>query len=82
MGEKKVRLHCGGICTNLLLVVVRLDLHFARGCGMRHFSGELDGLRLLMADELDLIAGGDGEDTDENPQPPPTDLGTITVTAN
>lgn len=49
---------------------------------MRHFSGELDGLRLLMADELDLIAGGDGEDTDENPQPPPTDLGTITVTAN
>ena len=38
---------------------------------MRHFSGELDGLRLLMADELDLIAGGDGEDTDDVTTLPP-----------
>jgi hypothetical protein len=49
---------------------------------MRHFSGELEGLRLLMADELDLIAGGDGEDTDDQPQPPPTELEQIVVTAN
>lgn len=34
---------------------------------MRHFSGEFDGLRLLMEDELDLISGGDGEDADEIP---------------
>lgn len=32
---------------------------------MRHFSGEFQGLRLLMGDELDAIAGGDGEDTDD-----------------
>lgn len=43
---------------------------------MRHFSGELDGLRLLMADELDLVAGGDGEDTDDNP------VAEITVTGS
>ena len=39
---------------------------------MRHFSGEFEGVRLLMSDELDLIAGGDGEDTDD--VPPPKDL--------
>ncbi|AOH85617.1 hypothetical protein AWL63_18420 [Sphingomonas panacis] len=38
---------------------------------MRHFSGEFSGLRLLMLDELDAIAGGDGEDTDDVPPPPP-----------
>lgn len=38
---------------------------------MRHFSGEFEGIRLLMADELDLIAGGEGEDTDDVPPPPP-----------
>jgi hypothetical protein len=32
---------------------------------MRHFSGDFDGLRLLMEDELDFIAGGEGEDGDE-----------------
>lgn len=32
---------------------------------MRHFSGEFSGIRLLMADELAQIAGGDGEDTDD-----------------
>ena len=32
---------------------------------MRHFSGEFVGMRPLMADELDLIAGGEGEDTDD-----------------
>jgi len=32
---------------------------------MRHFSGEFEGIRVLMADELDLISGGDGEDTDD-----------------
>lgn len=37
-----------------------------KGNYMRHFSGEFDGMRLLMEDELDLIAGGDGEDGDEN----------------
>lgn len=31
---------------------------------MRHFSGEFPGMRLLMLDELDAIAGGGGEDTD------------------
>lgn len=36
---------------------------------MRHFSGEFTGLRLLMEDELELIAGGDGEDGDELPEP-------------
>lgn len=35
---------------------------------MRHFCGELTGLRLLMADELDLIAGGNGQDTDDIPE--------------
>lgn len=35
---------------------------------MRHFSGEFEGVRLLMADELDRIAGGEGEDTDEVPE--------------
>jgi len=44
---------------------------------LRHFSGEMDGLRLLMADELDFIAGGDGEDTDDV-----TTVDEITVTAN
>ena len=34
---------------------------------MRHFSGEFHAIRLLMEDELDLIAGGDGEDADEIP---------------
>lgn len=38
---------------------------------MRHFTEELVGVRLLLEDELDLIAGGDGEDTDDNPNPPP-----------
>ncbi|AXA92728.1 hypothetical protein [Massilia sp. YMA4] len=46
---------------------------------MRHFSGEFDGVRLLMEDELDLIAGGDGEDGDENPT---TTLPTVTVVGN
>jgi hypothetical protein len=32
---------------------------------MRHFSGEFSGVRLLMEDELLMIAGGDGEDTDD-----------------
>lgn len=36
---------------------------------MRHFSGEFEGVRLLMADELDMIAGGDGEDTDDVQEP-------------
>lgn len=49
---------------------------------MRHFSGEFEGLRLLMADELDLIAGGEGEDTDDvPPPPPPSDGDDIVVTA-
>lgn len=34
---------------------------------MRHFSGEFEGVRLLMLDELEAIAGGDGEDTDSPP---------------
>ncbi|WP_154667221.1 hypothetical protein [Niveispirillum irakense] len=32
---------------------------------MRHFSGEFEGIRLLMGDELEQIAGGEGEDTDD-----------------
>jgi len=36
---------------------------------MRHFSGEFEGIRLLMEDELDLIAGGEGEDTDDVQRP-------------
>ena len=49
---------------------------------MRHFSGEFEGIRLLMADELDAIAGGDGEDTDDNtPPPPPDQINEIVVTA-
>ena len=32
---------------------------------MRHFSGEFEGLRLLMEDELHAISGGEGEDTDD-----------------
>ncbi|GBQ90158.1 hypothetical protein AA0535_1969 [Asaia krungthepensis NRIC 0535] len=32
---------------------------------MRHFSGDMSGMRLLMMDELDLISGGNGEDSDE-----------------
>lgn len=32
---------------------------------MRHFSGEFEGMRPLMADEIEAIAGGDGEDTDD-----------------
>lgn len=35
---------------------------------MRHFSGELDGMRLLMADELEKVAGGDAEDGDDVPE--------------
>jgi len=38
---------------------------------MRHFSGDFKGVRLLMLDELDAIAGGDGEDTDSPPAPDP-----------
>lgn len=41
---------------------------------MRHFSGEFDGMRLLMEDELDLVAGGDGEDADQIP-----DMQTVVV---
>jgi hypothetical protein len=41
---------------------------------MRHFSGEFEGVRLLMLDELDAIVGGDGEDTDDV-QTPPADPG-------
>lgn len=49
---------------------------------MRHFSGEFEGIRLLMLDELDMISGGDGEDTDDVPQPPPpADADDIVVTA-
>lgn len=44
---------------------------------MRHFSGEFKGVRPLMADELDRISGGDGEDTDDA-----TTLDTIVVKAN
>lgn len=37
---------------------------------MRKFSGDdFTGLRLLMEDELLIVAGGDGEDVDEQPQP-------------
>lgn len=32
---------------------------------MRHFSGDTNGLRLLMEDELQKISGGEGEDTDD-----------------
>lgn len=32
---------------------------------MRHFSGETNGIRLLMEDELERVAGGEGEDTDD-----------------
>jgi hypothetical protein len=32
---------------------------------MRHFSGDFVGVRLLMDDELEKIAGGEGEDTDD-----------------
>lgn len=38
---------------------------------MRHFSGEFEGLQLLMLDELEAISGGDGEDTDDGSGPPP-----------
>ena len=34
---------------------------------MRHFSGEFEGVRLLMEDELDLIAGGHENDGDDIP---------------
>jgi hypothetical protein len=34
---------------------------------MRHYSGEFSGIRLLMADELDAVSGGDGDDTDDVP---------------
>lgn len=47
---------------------------------MRHFSGEFEGVRLLMADELDLIAGGEGEDTDDVPPPPDDNDEEIVVT--
>lgn len=36
---------------------------------MRHFSGEFSGFRPLMLEELDVIAGGDGDDTDDVPTP-------------
>lgn len=49
---------------------------------MRHFSGEICGLRLLMEDELDLIAGGEGEDTDDVPPPPPEQVDEIVVTGH
>jgi hypothetical protein len=32
---------------------------------MRHFSGDTEGMRLLMDDELEKVAGGEGEDTDD-----------------
>lgn len=32
---------------------------------MRQFTDDMQGLRLLMADELDLVAGGNGQDTDD-----------------
>lgn len=38
---------------------------------MRHFSGDLAGMRLLMADELERIAGGYGEDEDTSAPPTP-----------
>lgn len=40
---------------------------------MRHFSGEFEGVRLLMEDELQAISGGEGEDTDDVP-PAPVDV--------
>lgn len=40
---------------------------------MRHFSGEFEGVRLLMEDELYAISGGEGEDTDDVP-PAPVDV--------
>lgn len=43
---------------------------------MRHFSGEFEGIRLLMADELTEIAGGEGEDTDTVP---PTEVEEVIV---
>ena len=46
---------------------------------MRHFSGEFEAPPPLMADELDLIAGGEGEDTDDVQPPPQTE---IVVTAS
>lgn len=45
---------------------------------MRHFSGELDGIRLLMADELEKVAGGDADDGDDVPE---TELPDVIVTA-
>lgn len=49
---------------------------------MRHFSGEFEGVRLLLADELDAIAGGNGDDTDDVVEPPPPDqINEIVVTA-
>jgi hypothetical protein len=47
---------------------------------MRHFSGEFSGVRLLMADELSQIAGGDGEDTDDT-APPVEEIEEIIVDA-
>lgn len=47
---------------------------------MRHFSGEFEGIRLLMLDELDAIVGGEGEDTDDVPTPDPNDNEEIVVT--
>lgn len=32
---------------------------------MRHFSGDCTAIRLLMDDEIDRVAGGEGEDTDD-----------------
>lgn len=41
---------------------------------MRHFSGELNGIRLLMLDELEAVAGGDGEDADDIPTLPEVEV--------
>ena len=41
---------------------------------MRHFSGEFEGVRLLMEDELYAISGGEGEDTDDVQEPAPVDV--------
>lgn len=45
---------------------------------MRHFSGEFEGMRLLMADELEKVAGGDADDGDDVPE---TELPEVIVTA-
>jgi hypothetical protein len=53
-------------------VVVSFSNISLGGIQMRHFSGDLAGMRLLMADELERIPGGYGEDEDTGaPQDPP-----------